>query len=145
MGVIIAIDYGTKKTGFAVADGMRILTEPLAVFHGAGDGEDLLHHIAKLCDERDVERFVIGMPFNMDGTEGPRAAETRAFGDSLRAHLEKRFGRIPIRFQDERLSTKEADSLLVEAGYIGDERKKRRDSWSALVFLREWLQCGEPE
>ena len=144
MGVVIAIDHGTKKTGFAVADGMRIITEPLDVFHGAGNGEGLLRHIAELCEERDVERFVIGMPFNMDGTEGPRAADARAFGDRLMEYLKSGFGVIPIRFQDERLSTKEADALLVEAGYTGEDRKKRRDSWSALVFLREWLAAGEP-
>ncbi|MDE0896924.1 MAG: Holliday junction resolvase RuvX [Planctomycetota bacterium] len=144
MGVVIAIDHGTKKTGFAVADGMRIITEPLDVFRGAGNGEGLLLHIAELCEERDVERFVIGMPFNMDGTEGPRAADARAFGERLMEYLKIGFGVIPIRFQDERLSTKEADALLVEAGYTGEDRKKRRDSWSALVFLREWLAAGEP-
>ena len=137
MGVVIAIDHGTKKTGFAVADGMRIITEPLDVFHGTGD--DLLGHIAGLCEERDVERFVIGMPYDMDGTESGRAAEVRTFGEELTAYLGTKFGVIPITYQDERLSTKEADALLVEAGYTGEARKIRRDSWSALVFLREWL------
>lgn len=146
MGVAIAIDHGTKKSGFAVADSMRIITEPLDVFHGTGD--DLLGHIADLCEERDVEHFVIGMPFNMDGTESGRAAEVRVFGDELTAYLAAKHGpkfkAIPITYQDERLSTKEADSLLVEAGYTGEARKIRRDSWSALVFLREWLSAGEP-
>lgn len=146
MGVVIAIDHGTKKSGFAVADGMRIITEPLDVFHGTGD--HLLGHIASLCEERDVERFVIGMPFDMDGTESGRAAEVRVFGEELTAYLGAKFGpkfkAIPITYQDERLSTKEADSLLVEAGYTGEARKLRRDSWSALVFLREWLSAGEP-
>ncbi|MDG1499940.1 MAG: Holliday junction resolvase RuvX [Planctomycetota bacterium] len=146
MGVVIAIDHGTKKTGFAVTDSMRIITEPLDVFHGTG--ESLLGHIAGLCDERNVERFVIGMPFDMDGTESGRAAEVRVFGEQLTAFLGAKngpgFTPIPITYQDERLSTKEADSLLVEAGYTGEARKIRRDSWSALVFLREWLSSGEP-
>jgi putative Holliday junction resolvase len=142
MGVVLAIDHGTKKSGFAIADAMRIITEPLDVFHGTG--LDLLEHIAGLCEERTVDRFVIGMPQNMDGSEGPRARDVRQFGAELTAHLRERFGEIPIRYQDERLSTKEADSLLVEAGYTGEARKIRRDSWSALVFLREWLDAGEP-
>ncbi len=145
MGVVLAIDHGTKKTGFAVAPGipgMRLLTEPLDVAHVAGD--ELLEHVAALCAERDVERILIGLPMDMDGGETGRAKEVRAFGSELAAFLGERKLAAPISYWDERLSTREADALLVAAGHTGEERKKRRDSWSALVVLRDWIEAGEP-
>jgi putative Holliday junction resolvase len=140
MGSAIAIDHGEKRTGFAVADALRILTQPIGTWHGPGDGDGLLDHIAGLLAERDVSTLVIGYPYNMDGTEGSRAKQVNAFIEALRA----RFPEVAIAKQDERLSTKEAESLLAEAGHFGDERKARRDSWSALVILRDWLAAGEP-
>lgn len=145
MGAVIAIDHGTKKTGFAVADALRIITEPLEIAYAAGDSPELLAHIVELCRERDVERFVIGLPRNMDGSEGPRSADVRAFGERLTAALAAAKLPVPqVTFWDERLSTKEADALLVEAGYTGKHRKARRDSWAALVILRDYLEAGEP-
>lgn len=146
MGVVLAIDHGTKKTGFAVAPGlpgMRLLTEPLDVAHAAGD--KLLEHIAGLCAEREVERILIGLPMDMDGGETGRAKEVRAFGDELGAFLAARGLGAPVSYWDERLSTREADELLVQAGFTGEDRKMRRDSWSALVVLRDWIEAGEPE
>lgn len=141
MGSIIAIDHGTKKTGFAVADALRIAVQPLEVCHAPGDGADLLAYILKLCEQRDVERFIIGLPKNMDGTEGPRSKAVRVFGEQLaRSVSSANLGTPEITFWDERLSTKEADSLLVEAGFHGNDRKSRRDSWAALVILRDWLE-----
>ena len=144
MGCILAIDHGTKKTGFAVADALRILCEPLDVLHAGGDSELLMRHIVGLCTERDVERILVGLPRNMDGTEGPRAADVRAFGARIETALA--LAQLPaaeVTFWDERLSTKEADALLVDAGYTGKDRKQRRDSWAALVILRDWLAANE--
>mgnify|MGYP002640528859 CR=1 FL=1 len=144
MGCILAVDHGTKKTGFAIADGLRIICEPLDVAHVTGDGPELLAHIEALCGERDVERILVGLPIHMDGVESSRAADVRRFGERVAAHLAAVGLPAPVSYWDERLSTKEADSLLVEAGYTGDARKSRRDSWSALVVLRDWLEAGEP-
>ena len=145
MGCVIAIDHGTKKTGFALSDSLRILTEPLDVCHAPGKSPALLAHIVALCRERDVERLLIGLPRNMDGTEGPRSADVRAFGALLTVAIAKAGLPVPaLTYWDERLSTKEADSLLVDAGHTGAARKSRRDSWSALIVLRDWLAAGEP-
>lgn len=116
------------------------MTQPIGVWHGPGDSDELLDHIAGLVDERTVATFVIGFPYNMDGTEGPRAEQVTAFIERVHA----RFPDVSVAKQDERLSTKEAESLLREAGHFGDERKARRDSWSALVILRDWIAAGEP-
>ena len=138
---VIAIDHGTKRTGFAVADGLRITTQPLDVFRGAGDGSDLIAHISKLVAERDVDTFLVGLPLNIDGTAGARCDEVKRFA----AALGQRFPKIRVVLYDERLTTKAADELLVESGHTGDARKARRDSWSALVLLRDWLASGEPD
>lgn len=139
-GGVLAIDHGTKRTGFAVVDALRIASHALDPFHGPGDGEELMKFIAKLLDERDVRTFLVGMPFNMDGTTGPRAASVKQFTQ----RLAQRFPRVAIVAYDERLTTKAAEELLRESGHHGKEARARRDSWSALVLLRDWIESGEP-
>ena len=134
IGGVLAIDHGTKRTGFAVADALRITSSPLEVFHGPGDSDELLDRIGELLDERDVKTFVLGLPYNMDGTEGPRAADVRAFG----ARLAQRFSSQTIEYIDERLSTKEAEHLARERRREGLP-DVGRDALAALVLLREWL------
>src|SRR5262249_46431739 len=129
------IDHGSKRTGFAVSDALRITLEPLATFHGAGDSLDLLAHVAEFVSERDVELFVVGMPLNMDGTRGARAADVERFIASLRA----RFPAIAVVAHDERLTTKAAEDLGRELGLRGDALRAKRDSLSAAVLLRDWI------
>jgi putative Holliday junction resolvase len=136
----LAIDHGTKRTGFAAADPLRISLNALEPFHGPGDAPALLEHVARLFGERDIGTFVVGLPYNMDGSEGPRAAEVRAFAERLRA----RFPGVAIVFVDERLSTKEAEELLRESGLHGLKAKALRDSFSALVVLRDWVRAEGP-
>jgi putative Holliday junction resolvase len=140
MGAVLAIDVGTRKTGFAVADALRIVAQPLDGVRAGEDDPALLDHVARLLDERDVDTFLVGLPRNMDGTEGPRADAVHAFA----ARLGTRFPRVAVVTWDERLTTKAAEELLREAGYGGRAAKDRKDSWSALVLLRDWLESGEP-
>jgi putative holliday junction resolvase len=139
-GGVLAIDHGTKRSGFASADGLRIAVSALDPFQGPGSSDELLAHVAHLCSERDITTFVVGLPGNMDGSEGPRAAEVRQFA----ARLAARFPKVELVLYDERLSTKAAEELLREAGFRGLEARARRDSWSALVVLRDWIESGEP-
>ena len=136
-GAILAIDHGTKRTGFAIADALRISSCALETWRGPGGGPELLEHIDTLLLDREVSTFVVGLPLNMDGSEGPRADETRAFMKKLAA----RHPGIEVVAQDERLSTKEAEELLRDAGHRGREARQMRDSWSALVILRDWLRA----
>ena len=106
----------------------------------AGESDELLDFIAGLLREREVDTFLIGMPFNMDGSEGGRAGDVRKFSERLAA----RFEGIRICLWDERLTTKAAEDLLREEGYSGKQAKGKKDSWSALVLLRDWIESGEP-
>lgn len=132
----LAVDHGTKRTGFAGVDALRLAPAPLDVVEGGDDAA--LDALARHLDERDVGDLVVGHPLNMDGTAGPRAAEVDAFVARVRA----RFPELAVHLQDERLTTKEAEERLADAGYFGKERKARRDSWSALVLLEDWIRAG---
>ncbi|MFT5286407.1 MAG: putative Holliday junction resolvase [Planctomycetota bacterium] len=141
MGSVLSIDHGTKKTGFAIADPLRIAVHALEQVAYSGESEELLDYIEKMLTERDVEIFLLGMPYNMDGTEGGRAEDVHRFA----ARLTNRFPKVGIRLWDERLTTKAAEEMLRQSGFSGRQAKGRKDSWSALVLLRDWIESGEPE
>lgn len=139
-GGVLAIDHGTKRTGFAVVDPLRIAAHALDTWRGPGGETELFAFVQRLLDERDVRIFLVGMPLNMDGSEGPRAADVRGFVTRLAA----RFPRVKVVTWDERLTTKAAEELLRESGHHGKDARAKRDSWSALVLLRDWMESGEP-
>jgi putative Holliday junction resolvase len=138
-GGTLALDHGDKRTGFAYADELGITLTPLASFEGPGDSPGLLERVAELCAERDVARLLVGLPLNADGSESPRCAVVRAFAERSKA----RFPQLEVELVDEHLSSKAAEDLLREAGYRARESRARRDSWSALVLLRDWLAARE--
>lgn len=116
MQAMMGLDLGTKTIGVAVSDGMQSVATPLETVKRkkfTQDAERLLQIIA----ERNIGAVVLGLPLNMDGTEGPRAQSTRAFARNLEKLIE-----IPITFWDERLSTVAAERALLE----GDTSRKRR-------------------
>jgi putative Holliday junction resolvase len=121
-----------------VADPLRLVPQPLDVYSGEEAG--LLEHIAHLLEEREVDTLLVGDPLQSDGSAGGRSEEVGAFVERLRT----RFPELSVVRHDEHLTTKEAEALLAEAGFHGAERKARKDSWSALVLLRDWISCGEP-
>ena len=149
---VLAIDHGTRKTGFAVADPLRIAVRALETFRHpdrperSGDGatasgDEALHRrIEELCEERPIGTFLVGLPLNMDGSPSPRSTEVQAFA----AALSERHGGLPVVLWDERLTTKAAEDLLRAEGYRGKEISALRDSWAALVLLRDWIESGEP-
>jgi putative Holliday junction resolvase len=139
-GGVLAIDHGTKRAGFAVVDELRIAARALDTWRGPGSESALFDHIDRLLAERDVSVLLVGLPLHMDGGEGARAAEVRAFAGRLAA----RFSELEVVLHDERLSTKAAEDLLRETDLRADERRARRDSFSALVILRDWIAAGEP-
>lgn len=137
-GAVLAIDHGERRTGLAIVDPLRIAARALEVVDSPEDA--LMRRIAALCEERVVATFLVGLPLDAQGRDGGRAASVRAFATRLSA----RFPAVEVVFHDERLTSKEADLRLVEAGHAGRARKERRDAWAALVLLQDWLESGEP-
>ena len=116
MTALMGLDLGTKTIGVAVSDTFRSIATPLETVRRkkfTTDAERLMELIA----ERNIAGIVLGLPFNMDGSEGPRCQSTRAFARNL-----ARLTDVPITFWDERLSTVAAERALLEA----DTSRKRR-------------------
>lgn len=113
---LMGLDLGTQTIGVAVSDRMRGVASPLETVKRKKFGVDAAR-LLELMAEREVGGIVLGLPLNMDGTEGPRAQSTRAFARNL-----SRLTEVPITFWDERLSTVAAERALLEA----DTSRRRR-------------------
>jgi putative holliday junction resolvase len=126
---ILAIDYGTKRTGLAIStpDETMALSLPTLVDADAGA-------VAAVARERGAEMLVVGLPINMDGTEGPAAERSREFGAELVI-----VSGLPVTFWDERLTTAEGDSRLRQHGLRRKERAQRADAAAAIVLLEAFL------
>jgi putative Holliday junction resolvase len=116
-GAICGLDLGTMTIGVAVSDSMRSVATPLETIKRKKFTLDAAR-LLEITKARDLKGIVLGLPMNMDGSEGPRCQATRAFARNL-----ERLTDLPIAFWDERLSTVAAERALLEA----DTSRKRRD------------------
>ena len=119
MGALMGLDFGTKTIGVAVSDGLRTVATPLMTVKRKKFTTDAEALVA-IVQDRDVGGLVLGLPKNMDGSEGPRAQSTRAFLRNLGRH--PGLDALPALLWDERLSTVAAERALLEA----DTSRKRR-------------------
>src|ERR1700691_3835234 len=129
-GSLLGLDLGTKTIGVAVSDPDRKLAAPvltIARARFASDAERLL----ELAAERRAVGFVLGLPLNMDGSEGPRAQATRAFARNL-----AKLTALPIALWDERLSTAAVERVLIEADASRRKRKAVIDQHAAAYILQ---------
>jgi putative holliday junction resolvase len=140
----LAVDLGDARTGLAVGDDLTRIVSPLDVVEcptALCGGEALLDLIVKALDRvaspRAACEIVVGLPMNMDGTEGPRAKIVRAFADRLAARTGRR-----VHLQDERLTSSDADWSMARSGLTRKEKKQRRDALAAAAILRDFLGAG---
>jgi putative Holliday junction resolvase len=132
-GALMCLDLGTKTIGVAVSDIGRTIASPLTLIERrkfAADVDALL----KLVGEKEVAAFVLGLPLNMDGSEGPRAQATRAFGRNLAGRTD-----LPIVFWDERLSTAAVTRTLIDADTSRKRREALVDKMAAAYILQGLL------
>ena len=130
----IALDVGTVRIGIATSDPMGIIASGYETFVRTKDEEADLKKIAALAVEKQADTFVIGLPLNMDGTEGEKVAEMREFAEKLSAHTDRK-----IVFQDERLTTVSAQKALIESGMRREKRKNVVDMVAATIILQSYL------
>ena len=130
---VMAVDYGDARTGVAVSDLLCSIVGFTTVIHSRNPDKTLeeLHRLAK---EREVTQFVVGLPKNMDGTEGARAQLCREFAQ----RLEEATG-LPVALWDERRTTVEAHNILSQHNYHGKKRKDTVDAVAASLILEGYL------
>ena len=131
----LGLDLGTRTLGISISD----LTKTIATTYGTVNFEEkdyqkAIEELAPIVEKEPIEKFVLGYPKNMNGTVGPRALETEEF----KKMLEERFGK-KVEFQDERLSTKEAEGYMIKADMSRKKRKQKIDSLAANIILQTYL------
>lgn len=134
MPCFLGIDYGTKRIGLAVSNAEATIALPLATLQAGGDLPKNAAAVAAQASEHNVDEFVVGLPLNMDDTEGDQAKLTRAFGAEL-----ARMTGLPVHYQDERLSSAGAEELLRPAELTRKKKKARLDRIAAQVMLQSFL------
>jgi len=130
----MGIDYGVKRIGIAVSDAMGYSAHPLTIIHRKSLAEDI-EAIKLISDKNNVSKIVLGLPLNMDGSEGKLAQDVRSFAEKLTAGL-----KLPVEFFDERLSSLQTERILVEEADMSREKRKGvRDKIAASLFLQAYL------
>ena len=131
----VALDVGDVRIGVAVSDMLGITANPRETYVRKGKTfEDDINYFVKYAKEEDADAFVIGLPINMDGTEGPRAEVTREFGDAL-----KEASGLQVIYVDERLTTVSAERMLIGADVRREKRKQVIDKVAATIILQSYL------
>lgn len=140
---ILGVDFGARRIGVAISDASATLARPLTTILAAGSlartAADVAELVRRISSEDEaIAEIVIGLPTRLDGSANEQTAETRAFADALGAIV-----CVPIRFQDERLTSHEAESRLAETDRDWRARKMRLDAAAAAVILQDYLDARQ--
>ena len=130
---VLAIDFGKKRLGLALCDPTGTIASPLPALQRSA--QVWWDELGQLIREKEVEELVVGLPLNMDGSEGPSAQICRKFADDLK----QRFG-LPVILLDERLTSTAASSTLTAAGLSQRQQRGKLDSMAASLLLQVHLQ-----
>jgi putative holliday junction resolvase len=140
----IAIDLGDKRTGIATGDtrtrhAMPVTVLEVAITHHQGQAllEAIVKEVTSLAPAGKPFVLVVGLPLNMDGSEGPRAKSVRAFTQRIHALLPW----ATLAFQDERLTSAQADWDMAQSGLTHKQKKSRRDALAAAALLQDYLNA----
>lgn len=129
----MSIDYGDVRTGIAISDIRGILASPLCVIKESYQPK-LVDKIIELINENKIEKIVIGLPRNMDGSYGYRCDDCKSLGQAIGEKIN-----IDIEFEDERLTTVMAHNILSDNNVRGAKRKQTVDAVSAVMILQSYL------
>ena len=130
---ILALDHGTKRIGVAVSDETKTIAQPLE-YIPAEPFADFLARLKKLLVEKEIDLVLIGLPRNMDGSYGPAAQKVEAFVAVLRTAIT-----MPIKTWDERLTSAQANRILIQGKVRRDKRKEKVDKMAAAILLQSYL------
>jgi len=132
---ILSLDHGTVRIGVAISDDMLMIAQP-EPYVPAEPPEAIETYIHQRWDGQ-LKLILVGMPRNMDGSYGPAAEKVKAFVQRLQEKTD-----VPIRTWDERLTSAQANRVMIEADVRRDKRKQKVDSMSAAILLQSYLDAG---
>lgn len=130
---ILALDHGTRRIGIALSDATRTIAQPLE-YLPAEPFASFLEQLKQLIAQHEVDLLLVGLPRNMDGSYGPAAQKVEVFVAALKSALT-----IPIRLWDERLTSTQANRLLIAGGVRRGKRKEKVDQMAAAILLQSYL------
>ena len=131
-GRVLGIDYGERRIGLALSDSLGITAQPLETIPNRG--AKTLPVLLQKIQELEVTRAVIGLPRHMNGEEGEKAREARAFGEALAIK-----SGLPVEYSDERLTTLAANRMLSETNMSGAKKRAVVDKLAAALILQTWM------
>ena len=135
---VLAIDLGTKNIGTATSDALGLTVRPLETIRRS-DNESVIARVKFLVEDLEAEAVVVGLPLRMDGTVGDAAAATMKFIEKLRSKLA-----VPVVTQDERLTSYEAEQMMIERGFTRRKRRAHSDEFAAMIILQDYLSATKP-
>ena len=133
-GVLLGLDPGSKTIGVAASDGLRLIASPIVTLRRGRKLAPVLEELFRLVDERSAVGLILGLPFNMDGSEGPRAQSARALARNILSVRD-----LPLAFQDERLSSAQAERDMINNDLRRDKRAELIDASAAAIILQTAL------
>ena len=133
-GRVLALDLGEKRIGVALSDATRTIAAAIGVVNRKSRAEDMAYY-AQLIAERGITLIVVGLPINLSGQEGTRAAWTRDYAADMAARLP-----VPVVFWDESLTTVQAEAALRAQGRRGKKLRQRVDAVAAALILQNYLE-----
>lgn len=134
MGRIVALDVGTKTIGIAATDPLRILASPVQTLRRAGVRKDV-EALRPLFQELQPDLIVVGLPYELDGSEERSARLARQIGEAIVETLD-----LTVTYHDERFSSVQAERLLLERGLKRARRKQVIDQAAAVIILESWMR-----
>ena len=132
---ILALDHGTKRIGVAVSDELKMIAQPLE-YISAEPFADFLARLKGLIREKEIELILVGLPRNMDGSYGPAALKVQDFVAVLRTSVV-----VPVQTVDERLSSVQANRILIQGKVRRAQRKEKVDKMAAAILLQSYLDA----
>lgn len=133
---ILALDHGTRRVGVAVSDPTKTIAQPLE-YIPAEPFADFLVRLKALLAEKEIDLVLIGLPRNMDGSYGPAAQKVEAFVAVLRNAVT-----VPVKTWDERLTSSQANRILIQGNVRRRQRKEKVDKMAAAILLQSYLDSG---
>lgn len=134
----MGLDVGDKTVGVAISDPLDIAANPLETIHYS-NASVAWKRLLEIIEKEEISQMIVGLPLNMNGSEGPQAQKVRQFMEGLEAYLKKRGKEVPCIFLDERLSTVAVERVLLDADVSREKRKKVIDKMAASYILQGYL------